>query len=214
MAGYAIAHLDEIDEFSDAGAHYRPVRHHLGISAFGATVWTARTAGDVLINEHDGDDPTADQELFLVLQGHAVFEVDGDRVDAPTGTLVFAPPGTRRRASAVEGDTTLLAIEGTPGEAYAARGWELWAPLAPRYQAGEYAEVAARLAASVRANPQYPMLFFNLACCESQCGRTSEALEHLQHAIELSDEFRESARNDSDLDPIRHEPVFTELMRP
>ena len=58
------------------------------------------------------------------------------------------------------------------------------------------------------------MLFFNLACCESQCGRTSEALEHLQHAIELSDEFRESARNDSDLDPIRNEPVFTELMRP
>ena len=214
MTGYAIAHLDEIDEFSDAGAHYRPVRHHLGISAFGATVWTARTAGDVLINEHDEDDPTADQELFLVLHGHAVFEVDGDRVDAPTGTLVFAPPGTGRRASAVEGDTTLLAIEGTPGEAYAARGWELWAPLAPRYQAGEYAEVAARLAASVRANPQYPMLFFNLACCESQCGRTSEALEHLQHAIELSDEFRESARNDSDLDPIRNEPVFTELMRP
>ena len=214
MAGYAIAHLDEIDEFSDAGAHYRPVRHHLGISAFGATVWTARTAGDVLINEHDEDDPTADQELFLVLHGHAVFEVDGDRVDAPTGTLVFAPPGTRRKASALEGDTTLLAIEGTPGEAYAARGWELWAPLAPRYQAGEYAEVAARLAALVRANPQYPMLFFNLACCESQCGRTSEALEHLQHAIELSDEFRESARNDSDLDPIRNEPVFTELMRP
>ena len=214
MAGYAIAHLDEIDEFSDAGAHYRPVRHHLGISAFGATVWTARTAGDVLINEHDEDDPTADQELFLVLHGHAVFEVDGDRVDAPTGTLVFAPPGTRRKASALEGDTTLLAIEGTPGEAYAARGWELWAPLAPRYQAGEYAEVAARLAALVRANPQYPMLFFNLACCESQCGRTSEALEHLQHAIELSDEFRESARNDSDLDPIRNEPMFTELMRP
>lgn len=214
MTGYAIAHLDEIDEFSDAGAHYRPVRHHLGISAFGATVWTARTAGDVLINEHDEDDPTADQELFLVLHGHAVFEVDGDRVDAPTGTLFFAPPGTGRKASALEGDTTLLAIEGTPGEAYAARGWELWAPLAPRYQAGEYAEVAARLAALVRANPQYPMLFFNLACCESQCGRTSEALEHLQHAIELSDEFRESARNDSDLDPIRNEPVFTELMRP
>ncbi|KRF47765.1 hypothetical protein ASH01_21435 [Terrabacter sp. Soil811] len=214
MTGYAIAHLDEIDEFSDAGAHYRPVRHHLGISAFGATVWTARTAGDVLINEHDEDDPAADQELFLVLHGHAVFEVDGDRVDAPTGTLVFAPPGTGRKASALEGDTTLLAIEGTPGGAYAARGWELWAPLAPRYQAGEYAEVAARLAALVRANPQYPMLFFNLACCESQCGRTSEALEHLQHAIELSDEFRESARNDSDLDPIRNEPVFTELMRP
>ena len=56
----------------------------------------------LVINEHDEDDPTADQELFLVLRGHAVFEIDGDRVDAPAGTLVFAPPahqadGLRRR---------------------------------------------------------------------------------------------------------------------
>jgi hypothetical protein len=47
------------------------------------TAWTAPTAGAVVIAEHDEDDPSADQELFLVLRGHAVFEVDGDRVDAP-----------------------------------------------------------------------------------------------------------------------------------
>jgi mannose-6-phosphate isomerase-like protein (cupin superfamily) len=212
MADYAIAHLDEIEEFRDAGAHYRPIRHHLGVTAFGVTAWTAHTAGDVVVNEHDEDDPTADQEVFLVLHGHAVFEVGGDRVDAPTGTLVFAPPGTKRKASALEDNTTILALEGTPGEAYAARGWELWAPLAPLYQAGEYAEVATRLAALVLANPHYPMLFFNLACCESQCGRTRDALDHLQHAIEMSEEFRESARSDSDLDPIRDEPGFKELI--
>jgi len=55
------------------------------------------------------------------------------------------------------------------------------------------------------------MLFFNLACCESQCGRTSEALEHLRQAIAMSEEFRTSAREDSDLDPIRNEPAFTQL---
>ena len=37
MADYAMAHLDEIEEFSDAGCHYRPIRHHLGITAFGVT---------------------------------------------------------------------------------------------------------------------------------------------------------------------------------
>ena len=26
MAGYAVAHLDEIEEFADAGCHYRPIR--------------------------------------------------------------------------------------------------------------------------------------------------------------------------------------------
>jgi len=212
MAGYAVAHLDEIEEFSDAGCHYRPIRHHLGITAFGATAWSAGAAGDRVINERDEDDPTADQELFLVLRGHAMFELDGDRVDAPAGTLVFAPPRMKRTASAIEEGTTILAMEGTPGKAYEARGWELWAPLAPLYQAGEYAEVANRLRALVAATPQYPMLFFNLACCESLAGRTSDALDHLRHAIEMSEEFRHSARDDSDLDPIRDDPAFKQLI--
>jgi tetratricopeptide (TPR) repeat protein len=212
MARCAVAHLDDVEELPDAGCHYRPIRHHLGITAFGATAWTAHSAGDVVIHEHDEDDPTADEELFLVLRGHAVFELDGDLVDAPAGTVVFAPPRTRRTASAAEPGTTVLAVEGTPGQAYEARGWELWAPLAPRYEAGEYAEVADRLGAVVRAAPQYPMLFFNLACCESLCGRTADALEHLRHAIEMSEELRGAAKDDSDLDPIRREPAFQHLI--
>lgn len=212
MAAHAVARLDEIDEFTDAGAHYRPIRHHLGIRAFGATAWTGHAAGDVVIDEHDEDDPTADEELFLVLRGHAVFDVDGDRVDAPTGTLVFAPPGTTRRASAVQDGTTVLLVEGTPGKAYDARGWELWAPLAPAYEAGDYAVVADRLSALVAASPQYPMLFYNLACCESRCGRASDALDHLRRAVEASEEFRRWAKDDADLDPIRHEPAFERLM--
>ena len=212
MAGYAVAHLDEIEEFADAGCRYRPIRHHLGITAFGVTAWTVRAAGDLVINEHDEGDHTADQELFVVLRGHAVFELDGDRVDASAGTLVFAPPRTKRTATAKQAGTTIIALEGTPGKAYQARGWELWAPLAPLYEAGEYAEVAGRLGALVAAAPQYPMLFYNLACCESLCGRTSDALDHLRQAIEMSAEFRDSAKGDSDLDPIRHEPAFKQLI--
>jgi tetratricopeptide (TPR) repeat protein len=212
MSGYAVAHLDAIEESADAGSHYLPIRHHLGITAFGVTAWTARAAGDLVINEHDEGDPTADQELFLVLRGHAVFQLDGDRVDAPTGTLVFAPPHTRRTATAMEAGTTILAVEGTPGQAYEPRGWELWAPLAPLYAAGEYAEVADRLRALVSASPQYPMLFFNLACCESLSGRTRDALGHLRDAVEISEEFRQSARTDPDLDPIRDEPGFKQLI--
>ena len=212
MADYAVAQLDKIEEFTDAGCHYRPIRHHLGVSAFGVTAWTGHAAGDRIINEHDEDDPTADQELFLVLRGHAVFELDGDQVDAPVGTLVFAPPRTRRTASAIEDGTIVIALEGTPDKAYEARGWELWAPLAPRYQAGEYAEVADRLRTLVAASPQYPMLFFNLACCESLCGRTSDALDHLRHAIAMSEEFRGLAKDDPDLDPLRDEPAFKQLV--
>lgn len=212
MAGYAVAHLDGIDEFEDGPCHYRPIRHHLGITAFGATSWRARAAGDVVINEHDEGDPTADEELFLVLKGHAVFELDGDRVDAPAGTLVFAPPRMKRTASAEEAGTTIIAIEGTPGEAYEARGWELWAPLVPLYEEDKYAEVADRLTVLVESSPQYAMLFYNLACCESRSGRTNEALGHLGQAIAMSEEFRDSAKDDPDLDPIRDDPSFTQLI--
>lgn len=213
MPGYTVSHVDAIEEFGDAGSHYRPIRHHLGITAFGVTAWTAHAAGDLVINEHDEGDPTADQELFLVLRGHAVFEIDDDRVDAPAGTLVFAPPRTKRTARAEQAGTIIIAVEGTPGKGYEARGWELWAPLAPLYFAGQYAEVADRLGPLVAANPQYPMLLFNLACCESRCGRTSDALDHLRSAIDMSEEFHASAKTDPDLDPIRDEPAFKQLIK-
>jgi hypothetical protein len=212
MAGYAVAHLDQIEELDDAGSHYRPIRHHLGITAFGVTAWTGHAAGDIVINPHDEGDPTADQELFLVLRGRAVLEIDGDRVDAPSGTLVAVPPRASRTATAVEPGTMLLAIEGSPGKAYDARGWELWAPLAPLYFSGEYAVVADRLGVLVEENQQYPMLVFNLACCEARCGRAQEALAHLRVAVEMSEEFRQAARDDSDLDPIRDEPAFQQLI--
>src|SRR5262245_32343333 len=106
MTGYSVAHLDDIEEFNDLGCHYRPIRHHLGITAFGVSAWTGHAAGDLVISEHD--DPTADQELFLVLRGHAVFELAGDRVDAPVGTLVFVPPHTQRKASAKQDGTTII----------------------------------------------------------------------------------------------------------
>jgi tetratricopeptide (TPR) repeat protein len=213
VAGWKAAHLDEIEEFDDAGCRYRPVRVHLGLTAFGASVWTAQAVGDLVINEHDPGDPTADQELLLVMRGHAVLEVDGERVDAPAGTFVSAPPGTQRRASATEAGTAILLIEGTPGKKYEPRGWELWAPLAPMYGAGRYAEVADALRGAVEEHPEYGMLFFNLACCESMMGKRTEALDHLRRAIELAEEFRDNARSDTDLDAIRDEPGFRELVR-
>jgi hypothetical protein len=212
VARHAVAHLDEIDELVDGGCPFRPVRLHFGITSFGVTSWTARGAGARIINEHDEQD-VGDEELFLVMSGRAVFELDGERVDAPAGTLVFSPPGVRRTAFAEEAGTTIVALDGTPGRAYEPRGWELWTPLAPLYHAGEYAEVADRLRVVVEEHPQYALLFYNLACGESLTGRTTDALDHLQRAIALSEEFRRFARDDSDLDPIRGEPTFEELTR-
>ena len=212
MSNYAVAQLDEIEEMDDGRCPYRPVRHHFGITAFGATAWTGREAGDRIINEHEEEDPDSQEELYLVLRGRAVFELDGDRVDAPAGTFVFARPGVKRTAFAEEPGTTIIALGATAGKAYEPVGWELWAPLNALYQKGEYVEVADRARALVEAHPQYPGLFYNLACCESLAGRTTDAVDHLRHAIDMSEQFRAYAKGDSDLDPIRDEPAFKELI--
>jgi hypothetical protein len=211
MSGYAVARLDEIDELDDGREPYRPVRHHFGITGFGVNTWTAREAGDRIINEHDESDD-GNEELYFVLHGRAVFELDGDRVDAPAGTFVFVRPGVKRTAFAEEPETTIIALGGTPGKAYEPDGRELWAPLNPLYQKGEYAEVADRGRALVEAHPQYAGLFYNVACCESLAGRTTDAIEHLRHAIEMSERSRAYAKDDSDFDPIRDEPAFKELI--
>ena len=213
MSGYAIAHLDEIDELSDGRQPWRPVRHHFGISSFGITAWTGREAGDRILNEHDEADATdRSEELYLVTQGRAVFELDGERRDAPAGTFVFVEPDVKRTTFAEEPGTTIVAVGGVPGKAYEVSGWEVWAPFRPLYEAGDYAAVADRARELTESEPRYAVPLYNLACCESLAGRTDEALEHLRQAIELMDGMREYAKSDSDLDAIRKEAAFEELV--
>jgi hypothetical protein len=137
-------------------------------------------------------------------------EVDDGRV--PAGTLVFVRPEPRRAAFAEEPGTTIIAVGGVPGKPYQPDGWEFWAPLTPLYEAGDYAAAADRGRELVEANPQYAAPIYNLACCASLAGRTTDALEHLRRAIELSERVRSFAKDDSDFDPIRDEPVFEELV--
>jgi tetratricopeptide (TPR) repeat protein len=208
-----MAHLDEIGEITDGRCPLRPVRHHFGITSFGVNAWTGQQQGDRIINEHDEAEVGDEQEeLYLVQSGRARFELDGESIDAPAGTFVLASPGVTRTAFAEEPDTTIIALGGTPGKAYEASGFEVWMPLGPLYEAGQYAEAAERGLKLAEAHPEYPMLLYNVACCESLAGRTAAAVEHLRQAIERADRFRAFAADDSDLDPIRGEPGFAELV--
>jgi len=227
MSGYAVAHLDDIDEVSDGRCPWRPVRHRFGITSVGVNAWTARDVGDRIINEHveverepghlraDELEDDSNEELYLVHRGRARFELDGERVDAPVGTFVFVPPGVKRTAFAEEPGTTIVALGAIPGKAYEPVGWEIWRPLHHLYESGEYAEVADRGRELIEAS-QYAEPLYNLACCESLAGRTSDAIEHLRLAIDGTDRYRERLRalaaGDSDFDPIREEPGFKDLV--
>jgi mannose-6-phosphate isomerase-like protein (cupin superfamily) len=212
MSNYTAATLDDIDEMDDGRCPWRPVRAHFGITSFGINAFTGKRAGDRLINEHDEADNDGHEELYLVQTGHARFELDGETVDAPAGTLVFAPPNVRRTAFAEEPGTTLIALGGTPGKVYEVGGWELWAPINTLYEAGDYAGAADRAREVAEANPEMPLLMYNLACCESLAGRTDDAIGHLRAAIERKEELRQMATEDSDFDPLRDEEPFRQLV--
>ncbi|MEJ7892430.1 MAG: hypothetical protein WKF94_07290 [Solirubrobacteraceae bacterium] len=209
MAEYTVTHVAQIDEIDDGREPFRPIRHHFGITSFGVTMWTGREAGNRIINEHD--EAGEAEELYVVQSGRATFELDGERVDAPAGTLVFARPGVKRTAYAEEPETTILAVGGTPGQVYEPDGWELWAPFTRLYLDGRYAEAADGAREVAEAHPAYAGLLYNLACCESLVGRTAEAIEHLRLAIDKSARFRSFALDDSDFGPIREEPAFQAL---
>jgi hypothetical protein len=227
LSAYSVAKLDDIDEADDGRCPWRPVRQHFGITSFGVATWTGRNSGDRILNEDDElerepghlraerleDD--AQEDLYLVHRGRARFELDGRPVDAPAGTFVFVPPGVKRTAFAEDAETTIVAVGGVPGKTYEPVGWEIWRPLRALYEAGRYAEVIDRGRERIEATP-YPEPLYNLACCESLTGRTSDAIEHLRLALERTERYRERLRwlaaNDSDFDPIRDEPAFTELI--
>lgn len=210
MARYAVAGLSDIGEIS-GGLPCRPVRYHFGITSFGINAWTAAVVGDRILNAHDeaGDA----EELYLVHCGRATFELDGQRVDAPAGTFVFAAPGVMRTAFAAEPDTTVFAIGGRVGEAWQPDGWELWTPVVPLFDDGRYTEAADLSRQLVDANPGLPMLPYMLACCELKAGRTDEAIEALRAAL-VTKRMRVIAAKDANLDPLRDIPAFRELLNP
>ena len=213
MAEYKVTRLEDLDYFAYKETLTGRVRHELGISAFGVNSWLGSNVGDRVIPEHAEDQEGDQDELYVVVRGRARFEVGGDTVDAPVGTLVYVPAGpTVRTAFAEEPGTTVLAVGATAGKAFEVHGWEFWGPLYDDYMAGDYESVVAKGKGPIEANPQYPMPLYNLACAESLTGRKEDAIRHLGMAIELWEGGRDLARTDTDLDAIRDEAGFKELI--
>ncbi|HEX4760037.1 MAG TPA: hypothetical protein VH256_04515 [Thermoleophilaceae bacterium] len=129
--GWESVHLSEIGPVPGAPEDlepWRPVRHTLGVLAFGVNAWVGESKGDRILEEHDElNEDAADnhEELYLVLEGHATFTVDGEMIDAPRGTFVFVRDPALVRTAFAEGDgTTVLAIGATPGYPFRVSPWE------------------------------------------------------------------------------------------
>jgi len=208
---YAVGRLEDMPLVSSSAAFgVRPLRLHFGINSFGINAYSAG-AGERVIEEHDelGQGAGRHEELYFVASGHATFELGGEEVDAPAGTLVFVrDPALRRGAVATDGDATVLVVGGVPGRAFEPSPWEAWLAAKPLLDAGQPDRGAAVFLEALERHPGNPNVLYNLACFESLAGRTEDALGHLAQAVERDQRMRQWARTDEDFAAIRDDPRF------
>jgi len=206
---WQVARLDDIER-RDRDI---PVREHFGIRSFGINAYTPGEDGR-LIGGHD-ESGSGQEELYIVLDGKATFEIDGETVDAPAGTFVFIRPESQRSAT---GDGTILALGATPGEAYQALDWgDAWSfhrDSMAAYGDQRYTDAVEAVRGALEHMPDHAGLHYNYACFATLAGDTGdETFAHLRRSVELRPSFREQARRDDDFAAVRDDPRFEQALR-
>jgi hypothetical protein len=208
---FTVMSVDEVPRQRGAeNSDWLRVRKALDVKAFGVNVYGAE-AGKRVIEDHDelGSAAGRHEELYVVLRGHARFELDGELHDAPSGTLVFVrDPAVRRGAHAEEDGTLVLVVGGIRGRPYEVSVWEQAADAYPHWEAGDYGRAVEILREVAANHPDRGLILYNLACAEVLNGEHDAGLEHLARAATLEERWRKAAREDPDFDAVREDPRF------
>ncbi len=77
---------------------------------------------------------------------------------------------------------------------------------------GDYEEAISFFRQSLEKNPDSDHIYYSLAASFAMKGEAAEAVRHLQKAIELNEENRVYAKNDSDFAPLHDQKEFSELV--
>lgn len=99
------------------GIRFRPAAAALGVSAWGMNVLEI-DAGCEAYPEHDHV-KDGQEEVYLVLRGSMQLRVGEASHALATGGFVRVPPGVTRKLLPGPQGVVVLAIGGTPGQAYA-----------------------------------------------------------------------------------------------
>jgi tetratricopeptide (TPR) repeat protein len=201
---YRVTSLDAVEPLPGPGTlRWLPIRHELGIGAFGTNAYVAENAGDDVVEPHT-EEGTGHEEVYFVARGAATFTLDGEEVKAPAGTYVFLPdPAVRRHAVADEPGTTVLSFGGWRDRPFAVSGWEA------RFRATAIRERDPQRARelyeeALAREPDGPWAHYDLACWHALYGDAAEARRLLERAIELGgEEVRAQAAEDPDLARLR-----------
>jgi tetratricopeptide (TPR) repeat protein len=185
-------HLDEIESLPalDGALQWKPVRHRLGIDAFGINAYRAVNEGDLVVEEHA--DPH--QELYVVVAGCARFRSNEEEFDAPAGTLVLFAPDEHRVAYATESGTTVLAV-GAEAERFEPSPWEFGFRAAGLIALGRFEEARRAIDEGLERYPDHGFNYERARLAAAD-GDVERALEHLRLAAENNPAAMERAQND------------------
>jgi tetratricopeptide (TPR) repeat protein len=208
------AHISELTFTFPGNQSWAMVRTHFDIQSFGVNAYIAGEAGMEVIGEHDelGENAGKHEELYFVSSGHAAFTVNGDEIDAPTGTFVFVrDPAAKRKAIAKEAGTTVVIVGGKAGEAFTPSPWERTSEGIAHFANEDYEQAAEVYERLLGETPGNALFLYNLACAESRLGRKEDALEHLRQSVETDAVYKKNAAEDPDFDAIRDDPEFSAI---
>jgi uncharacterized cupin superfamily protein len=116
MTDFTVKRFDEMEPI--LGGVFRRARASLGVSAFGMQVLQMPAGAEFYPNHdhaHDGQ-----EEVYVVLNGTADFDIEGERVHVEPDTAVRVSPGTKRQIHPGPDGVRILAVGGVPGGAYQA----------------------------------------------------------------------------------------------
>lgn len=213
MSGYVIVDLNELEAFpyhQRGGQKLLPIQRITNFQPAGMNGWIG-DPGEPLVPEHAED--SDNEELYVVVQGRATFTVDGNSFDAPAGTLVHALPGELRSAKSEEPSTIIAAIGATIGQPFDNPGWTSFVVADALRREGRLDEARVAVAEMLALHPNAWHAPYNAACFESLAGNADAAFDHLRRAKKMDPEgVKPYLAEDADLDSIRDDPRFQELL--
>jgi mannose-6-phosphate isomerase-like protein (cupin superfamily) len=114
MADYTAKKIDEMEAIYQGG--FKRARAELGVESFGMQV-IEMPPNFENYPEHDHSEGGV-EEVYLVLRGSAAIDVDGERVQVDPSTMIRVGPGAKRKIIPGDQGVRILALGGTPGNAY------------------------------------------------------------------------------------------------
>jgi mannose-6-phosphate isomerase-like protein (cupin superfamily) len=122
MADYTAKRIEDMQ--AGFGGGFVKARAELGVTAFGMQV-IQLPPEYAEYPEHDHAD-SGQEEVFAVLSGSGVMDIEGERVEMDGDTLIRVGPGTKRKVIAGPQGLRMLVVGCAPGEPYKiAEGTEL-----------------------------------------------------------------------------------------